>query len=68
MGVTFSRRAAPPVDCDNLRLAQIRVVQRIDGSADKTQCPADANGFSYPVPPRVSLRGGGAALAATERR
>jgi uncharacterized membrane protein YfbV (UPF0208 family) len=42
-----------PVDCDDLRFAQIRVVQRIDGSTDKTQCPADAKGVSYPIPPRV---------------
>ncbi|HEV7579690.1 MAG TPA: hypothetical protein VGO77_04650 [Mycobacterium sp.] len=42
-----------PVDCDDLRFAQIRIVQRIDGSTDKTQCPADAKGVSYPIPPRV---------------
>jgi hypothetical protein len=42
-----------PVDCDDLRFAQIRIVQRIDGSTDKAQCPADAKGVSYPIPPRV---------------
>ncbi|WAJ44901.1 hypothetical protein OK015_28100 [Mycobacterium sp. Aquia_216] len=42
-----------PADCDDRRFAQVKVVQRIDGSTDKTQCPADAKGVSYPVPPRV---------------
>ncbi|WP_051465184.1 LppU/SCO3897 family protein [Mycobacterium genavense] len=42
-----------PVDCDDLRFAQIRVVRRIDGSSDKSRCPGNAKGVSYPVPPRV---------------
>ena len=42
-----------PVDCDDLRFAQIKVIRRIDGGTDKSQCPADAERMSYPVPPRV---------------
>lgn len=42
-----------PADCDDRRFAQIKVVRRIDGSSDKSQCPADTKGVSYPVPPRV---------------
>ncbi|CQD05065.1 hypothetical protein BN000_00981 [Mycobacterium europaeum] len=32
---------------------QVKVVQRIDGSTDKTQCPPGDKAVSYPVPARV---------------
>lgn len=32
---------------------QVKVVQRIDGSTDKTQCPQGSKGIGYPVPARV---------------
>lgn len=32
---------------------QVKVVQRIDGSTDKTRCPEGSKGVSYPEPARV---------------
>ncbi|SPM34173.1 hypothetical protein MRAB57_1986 [Mycobacterium rhizamassiliense] len=40
-------------DCTDDRQVLIKVVQRIDGSADKMQCPTDTKGISYPDPARV---------------
>lgn len=36
--------------CDETRSRQIKVVQRIDGSTDRSQCPPGAKGISYPTP------------------
>lgn len=40
-------------DCSNARPGEVRVVQRIDGSTEKTQCPPGEKSVSYPVPARV---------------
>jgi hypothetical protein len=40
-------------DCNDTQSGVMRVVQRIDGSADTSGCPADAHGVSYPTPPVV---------------
>jgi hypothetical protein len=40
-------------DCSEPQPLQARVVQRIDGSTDKTQCPPGDRGIAYPSPPRV---------------
>jgi hypothetical protein len=40
-------------DCSEPRPLQARVVQRIDGSTDKTQCPPGDKTIAYPSPPRV---------------
>ncbi|MGD1169570.1 hypothetical protein ACKUVQ_17345 [Mycobacterium seoulense] len=41
-------------DCESHSGApQVKVVQRIDGSTDKTQCPPESKAVSYPQPPRV---------------
>lgn len=42
-----------PGDCDNPRLATLKVFKRIDGRIDETQCPAGTKANSYPVPARV---------------
>jgi hypothetical protein len=42
-----------PDDCNRSSPLHVRVSQRIDGSADKTQCPPDSKGIAYPVPARV---------------
>ncbi|WP_322857539.1 LppU/SCO3897 family protein [Mycobacterium shigaense] len=40
-------------DCNDVAPGLIKVVQRIDGSTDKTRCPAETSGGSYPTPPVV---------------
>jgi hypothetical protein len=42
-----------PGDCGDPSRVQVKVAQRIDGSADTTQCPVDDRGIGYPVPARV---------------
>ncbi|OBA58796.1 hypothetical protein A5647_20380 [Mycobacterium sp. 1100029.7] len=42
-----------PADCDDARHAQLKVLKRIDGSTDATQCALGAKGISYPTPARV---------------
>lgn len=42
-----------PVDCDDARFAQIKVLQRINGSTDATLCPPGSKGISYPSPART---------------
>lgn len=44
-------------DCDDVGPGLLKVVQRIDGSTDKTQCPAGTSGGSYPAPPVVYCLG-----------
>lgn len=40
-------------DCSAPRAPQIRVMQRIDGSTDKTRCHPGERTIAYPAPPRV---------------
>jgi hypothetical protein len=40
-------------ECGDIRPGLVTVVRRIDGSADKSQCPAGSKGVSYPVLARV---------------
>jgi hypothetical protein len=40
-------------DCSRPRPSQVRVVERIDGSADKTRCPPGGRAIAYPTPARV---------------
>jgi hypothetical protein len=40
-------------DCSAPRAPQTKVVQRIDGSTDKTRCPPGNRTIAYPAPPRV---------------
>jgi hypothetical protein len=42
-----------PGDCGEPQPGQDRVVQRIDGSTDITQCPPGDKAIAYPAPPRV---------------
>lgn len=42
-----------PGDCGDSNRVQVKIVQRIDGSTDKTQCPQGSKGVSYPEPARV---------------
>ena len=37
-------------NCNEARSSQIKVVQRIDGSTDTSQCPPGIKGISYPTP------------------
>jgi hypothetical protein len=37
-------------NCGEARSRQIKVVQRIDGSTDNSQCPPGVKGISYPTP------------------
>lgn len=41
-----------PVDCTDSR-AQLRVIQRTDGSTDTTQCPPVTKAIAFPSPPRM---------------
>jgi hypothetical protein len=40
-------------DCSEPRPLQVKVVQRVDGSTDKTRCPPEDKAIAYPFPPRV---------------
>lgn len=40
-------------DCGEHRPSQVRVVQSIDGSADKSRCPPGNRAIAYPSPARV---------------
>jgi hypothetical protein len=40
-------------DCSEPQPSQDRVVQRIDGSTDKTRCPPGDKAIAYPTPARV---------------
>jgi hypothetical protein len=40
-------------DCNDDRPGVFTVVQRIEGSTDKTQCPTGTNAIAYTSPPRV---------------
>lgn len=40
-------------ECSDTKSPQVRVVQRIDGSTDKAQCPGGTKAIAYPVPARV---------------
>ena len=41
-------------DCNDPQTGLVRVVQRIDGGTDKSECPAGTKGSaSYPSPPVV---------------
>jgi hypothetical protein len=40
-------------ECGDTKSPQVRVVQRIDGSTDKAQCPGGTKAIAYPVPARV---------------
>ena len=42
-----------PIPCDDPRYAQIKVLQRINGSTDTSQCPPGSKGISYPAPART---------------
>lgn len=42
-----------PGDCAKSGLVQVKVSQRIDGSADRTRCQPGEKGVGYPVPARV---------------
>lgn len=42
-----------PDDCNESGPVHVKVSQRLDGSSDKTRCPADSRGIGYPVPARV---------------
>lgn len=42
-----------PVDCTETRFARFKVVQRVDGSTDKTQCPPGTRANAYPKPARL---------------
>jgi hypothetical protein len=39
--------------CNDTVTRQIRVVQRLDGSTDNSECPPGVKGISYPTPPVV---------------
>jgi hypothetical protein len=40
-------------DCNDSRPVVFKVVQRIDGNADKAACPMETTGISYPSPART---------------
>jgi hypothetical protein len=40
-------------DCNDHQSGVMRVVQRIDGTTNSSDCPAGVNGVSYPTPPVV---------------
>ncbi|MEZ0349857.1 hypothetical protein [Mycobacterium sp. pR1184] len=40
-------------DCNDHESGVMRVVQRIDGTANSSDCPSGLNGVSYPTPPVV---------------
>lgn len=42
-----------PVDCDDSRYADVKVIKRVDGSTDTALCPADAVRVTYPTPARL---------------
>ena len=59
MGVTVLASGGDVGRLDDLRFARIRVVQRIDGSADKTQCRRGLQRSQLSRSPARFLRGGG---------
>lgn len=48
-----SHQLLSPVDCDDVRYAQVRVAQRVDGSTGTARCPDGATLISYPYPARL---------------
>ncbi|WP_425294278.1 LppU/SCO3897 family protein [Mycobacterium attenuatum] len=52
-GRPSSHQLLSPVDCDDVRYAQLRVAQRVDGSTGTARCPDGATLISYPYPARL---------------
>jgi hypothetical protein len=48
--------------CDDAYQALIAVVERIDGNADTSQCPAGTKAIAYPKPARLYCLASGARI------